>query len=369
MAKGNKPESVRTVNSVPQPRANDSSIAAPLPGHPWHGWVAGVIYLACAFAFVGDLTHDLTWAYGVLYIPLVCTAVFYRSPHCVWWLAAIAITMVVVGSLFPDPDFGHASLVSRTLSIAAILTSAALVRLARSMRDLLERQTLGAQAADRMKTQIFANLSHELRTPLNAIIGFADLLAADCRLDQRTSLDHLRSASRRLLITIENLLDLAQATDRVLRAERLDLAAILRQATEAARNGTAERQITLLASIAADTPPVIGDAWAMRRIADNLIGNAVKFTGPGGSVRIATETTGGSVFAVVEDTGGGMSADVLRQLGEPFFQAKGGADRPYEGLGTGLALCRKLADAMGARLEFASKPGHGTTVRLGLRAA
>ncbi len=155
----------------------------------------------------------------------------------------------------------------------------------------------------------------------------------------------------------------------MLHADRLDLAAILRQAIEAARNDTTDRQITLLNSIAADTPPVIGDAWAMRRIADNLIGNAVKFSAPGGSVRVATETADGSVFAVVEDTGGGMSAEVLRHLGEPFFQAKGGTDRPYEGLGTGLALCRKLADAMGAKLEFASEPGQGTTVRLSLRAA
>jgi signal transduction histidine kinase len=64
-----------------------------------------------------------------------------------------------------------------------------------------------------------------------------------------------------------------------------------------------------------------------------------------------------------------MSREVLRQLGEPFFQAKGGMDRPHEGLGTGLALCRKLADGMGAKLEFSSAPGQGTTVRLGLPAA
>ena len=340
-----------------------------LPDRRWHVWLAGFIYLACTAAFIGDLTHDITWAYGVLYVPLVCTAVFFRNPHCVWWLAAIASAMIVLGSMFPVMDVSAIMVVHRLLSIAAILTSAVLVRLARTMRDLLERQTLGAQAADRLKTQIFANLSHELRTPLNAIIGFADLLMADCRPDQRASLAHLQDAGRRLLVTIENLLDLSQAADRALRAERLDLPAILRQAIDAARSGTSERRITLLNSIAADTPPAIGDPWAMRRIADNLIGNAVKFTAPGGSVRVTTETADGSVFAVVEDTGGGMSADVLAQLGEPFFQAEGGLDRTHEGLGTGVALCRKLADAMGATLEFVSTPGQGTTVRLGLRAA
>lgn len=339
------------------------------PDRPWHLWLGGFIYLACAGAFIGELTHDVTWAYGVLYVPLVCTAVFFRNPHSVWWLAAIASAMVVLGSRFPLVDVGALSVEHRLLSIAAIFTSAALVRLARTMRDTLERQTVRAQAADRMKTQIFANLSHELRTPLNAICGFAELLIADCRPDQRASLEHLQYAGRRLLVTIENLLDLSQATDRPLRAEQVDLPAILGQAIDAARTGTSARRITLLNSVAADTPPVIGDPWATRRIADNLIGNAVKFSAPGGSVRVATETADGSVFAVVEDTGGGMSADVLALLGEPFFQANGGLDRPYEGLGTGVALCRKLADAMGATLEFVSTPGQGTTVRLGLRAA
>ena len=185
-------------------------------------------------------------------------------------------------------------MLNRVVSVAAILTAAGLVRLARTMRDRLEQESMRARAADRLKSQILANLSHELRTPLNAIIGFTELLLADCRPDQRNSLDHLQSSSRRLLLTIENLLDLSHARDQVLRAETLDLAAILSQAIEAARTA-AERRITLLNGVAADTPQVIGDAWAMRRIADNLIGNAVKFTAPGGSVRVATETTDGSV--------------------------------------------------------------------------
>ena len=331
--------------------------------------LAATIYVACAGAFAADLTQDITWAFGVLYIPVVFTAVFYRPPQTVWWLAAAAVAMVLIGDAFPALDLGTVAIVNRLLSIAAILTSAVLVRIARNMRDLLQQQTHRAEAADRMKTQIFANLSHELRTPLNAIIGFAELLAADCRPDQRIALTHLRAAGHRLLVTIENLLDLAQAADRVLLAERLDLAAVLRQAVDAARRETVERRITLLANIDADTPPVIGDAWAVRRIADNVIGNAMKFSVPGGSVRVATETADDRVFAVVSDTGSGMSAEVLRQLGEPFFQAKSGADRPHQGMGTGLALCRRLADGMGATLEFVSEPGRGTTVRLGLHAA
>jgi signal transduction histidine kinase len=353
--------------AVPSP-ANDGRTGESR-GAAWHAWAAGFAYFACAAAFLGDVTHDTTWAYGVLYVPLVCTAIFYRSPESVWWLAGLAMTMVVLGWYLPVMHFDAASLGSRALAATAILTAAGLVRLARSMRDRLEQESLRAQAADRLKANIFANLSHELRTPLNAIIGFAELLLTDCRPDQRNALEHLQSAGRRLLLTVENLLDLSRAPDQVLRAEPIDLAAILGRAIDAARTASFARQITLLNSIAADTPPAIGDAWATRRIADNLIGNAVKFTPPGGSVRVATEAAEGRVCAVVTDTGGGMPPEVLDQLGEPFFQARAGLDRPHEGLGTGLALCRKLAEAMGARLEFASQPGQGTTVRLCLHAA
>jgi signal transduction histidine kinase len=344
---------------------DDQTAAA--PRYVQRGLVVGATSLGCGVAFGIDATHQITWAFGVLYIPLVCLAVFYRSRQCVWWLAAIAIGLIVLGGLFPVMDTSSPALADRGLSIGAILITATLVYLARDIQDRLATQTALAQASSRVKTQILANLSHELRTPLNAIIGFSDLLAEDCRPDQRTSVEHMRSAGRRLLITVENLLDIA--TDRVLRADRLDLAAILCQAAETARNAAAEQCITLLTSIGVDTPEAIGDAWAVRRIADNLVCNAVKFTPPGGTVRVATETTDGRVVAVVEDTGPGMAADVLGRLGEQFFQAKPGADRPYEGLGTGLALCRKLADAMGVKLEFASQPGKGTVARLTLRVA
>lgn len=339
-----------------------------LPGRGWQAWLAGAIYVGCAAAFVADLAYDIPWAFGVLYIPLVCTAVFYRAVRGVWWLAAAATAMVVLGCIFPVADFNTHSLVNRGLSLVAILVTAALVRLARDMQDRLALQTLRAQSADHMKTQIFANLSHELRTPLNAVIGFADLLAANCRPDQHSALEHIRSAGQRLLATVENLLDLAHAADRVLRAETLDLAAILRQAVEAARTAAAEQSITLLPEFDANWLAAVGDAWAVRRIVDNLLGNAVKFTPPGGQVRIGTEIADGRVVVVVQDTGRGMSAEVLRQLGEPFFQAESGFNRPFQGLGTGLALSRRLADAMGATLTFVSEPGQGTIVRLGLRA-
>jgi signal transduction histidine kinase len=349
------------------PRPIVASVAG-LPGWPRRSWLAGVVYLACAGAFVADLSYDITLAFGVLYIPLVCTAVFYRDARSVWWLTAVALAMVVVGCFFPVMNFSLATLANRILSVAAILITAALVRLAQRMRDRLALQTDHAEAADRMKTQILNNLSHELRTPLNAVIGFTELLASDCRPDQRSGLAHIGSAGHRLLATVENLLDLARLSGKALAREELDLGRLLQRASADAAGLAAAQGVQLECRIA-DGMTVDGNGWAVRRIASNLIGNAVKFTGSGGVVEVSTERRGGEVTAVVTDTGAGMTEAVLSRLGESFYQAEGGVGRAYEGLGTGVALCCRLADAMDAKLTFDSKPGRGTTVRLTLPAA
>ena len=96
----------------------------------------------------------------------------------------------------------------------------------------------------------------------------------------------------------------------------------------------------------------MADGWALSRIVDNLIANGIKFTEAGGSVEVSAGRMPEGVAAVVKDTGTGMDPEVLRQIGEPFYQADTGAARRFEGMGTGLALSLRLAEAIGARLSF-----------------
>ena len=144
--------------------------AADPPLQAWGPWLRLVIYLACGFALIADLTNDATLAFGVCYIPFVCTAMFHRDPRAVWWLAALASVLVVVGFFVPavDPDI-VAGASDRGLSIAAIFATAFLVHHERKARERLIEQTIRANAAERVKMQLFTNLSHELRTPLSAI--------------------------------------------------------------------------------------------------------------------------------------------------------------------------------------------------------
>jgi signal transduction histidine kinase len=330
-----------------------------------------VIYVFCAAAFVADVTHSDILAFGVLYIPLVGTAVFHRDPIAAWWLAAIATTLVVIGFFSPGLDTAVvAALTNRLLSIAAIMITAYLIYHEGLIRARLAVQTARAEAADRAKSQLFNNLTHEVRTPLAAILGFADLLMVKARADQRSSIGHIQSSGRRLLATLDNLIDLTQIRDRTLRVRPIDLTAVLLQAVEESRALALDKEIVLtLAPPEQALPRVMADGWALRRITDNLIANGIKFTDPGGSVQVAARPGEYGAIVTVRDTGAGMSPDVLEQIGAPFYQADAGISRRFEGMGAGLALSLRLADAMGAALHFDSAPGSGTTASLVLPAS
>jgi signal transduction histidine kinase len=166
-----------------------------------------------------------------------------------------------------------------------------------------------------------------------------------------------------LLRTLENLIELSRIDERHLEPQQIDLARMLRQLADAAQPEAIEQQVTLAF---AGTPGLLvnADPAALRRILDNLIANAIKFTNPGGSIEVATTATPDGVTATVRDTGIGMRRQVLDQLGAPFFQGDSGAARRYEGMGTGLALGMRLAGALGGRLAFDSVPGQGTIARL-----
>lgn len=329
------------------------------------------IYLTCGIAFLADLANDATLAFGVFYIPLVATAVFRRNRRAVWWLAALASVLVVTGFFSPGVSSDVvAGVGNRVLSIAAIFATAFLIHHERKIRDRLADQTRRADAAERAKMQLFTNLSHELRTPLSAVLGFADLLIADARPDQLVSLGHIQNGGRRLLATMDNLIDLTRVEDRILRIRPLNLLPLLQQATDSASPLAAERPIKFTLVVPDESlPQVMADSWALSRIVDNLIANGIKFTESGGSVEISARRVPDGVAAVVKDTGTGMRPEVLQQIGEPFFQADTGAARRFEGMGTGLALSLRLAEAMGALLRFDSTLGSGTTASLTLPVA
>ncbi|HXT78918.1 MAG TPA: HAMP domain-containing sensor histidine kinase [Acetobacteraceae bacterium] len=327
------------------------------------------IYLGCFLAFAADMAEDNTVAFGVFYVPLVCTALIHRNRNSVWYLAAVACGMVIAGAFFPAVNVDLRDLiVNRILSVAAVLAAAGFVWHARDIQDQLSRQTRRAEAAEHIQREVFANLSNDIRTPLHAMLGLTQLMSTNCRPDQRILLDRVQRSGKQLLSTIENLIDLTQLDQRKLQNVAVDVGAVLRDAVEAARPGANERQIQLVYEPSSTQSCVaMADDWGVRRIMDNLISNAVRFSPPGSMVVVSTAKEATRVVAKVADAGVGIPAQVLHRLRERARTNNTDGSYWLEHAGTGLTLSQRLAEGMGASLDFRTELSPGTTATLGLR--
>ncbi|WP_428536521.1 sensor histidine kinase [Rhodopila sp.] len=331
-------------------------------------WLVPVLYVFSGVAFVFDLCRDNTLAYGIIYAPLIATAVFHKSRFSLWILTSIACMLVFVGAFFPVVEADLPDMVgNRVLSILAIAVTAFFVHHARGIQDRLAAETRRAEAAERIKTDVLTNLSQEIRMPLHSLLGVLSLTMAASEPDQREAFGQVRNDGRRLLATIDNLLDLTQIEERKLLQQTIDMVKIARDAAEDARPAADERRVSI--ALHPDRDPdrasAIGDSWAMRRILDNLLANAVRLTPPGGTVSLSVARSADTVTTSVSDTGNGLSSEVALDFDETRTD---GYALPGAGA-TGLALSRRLARAMNGRMTASNRPGAGATVSLSLPAA
>jgi signal transduction histidine kinase len=329
----------------------------------WTTWLVPAIYAGCLAAFIADLTSADTLAFGVFYVPLVATAVVHRDKRAVWVLTAIACAMVVAGTFIPSiaPDL-RALVWNRALSICAIFATAAFTWHARAIQERLAEQTKRAEAAERIKSEVLTNLSQEIRAPLHSMIGILELVATDSRPEQKAALEMVRSAGRRLVMTVDNLVDLTQLAETEMPAESVDLGMLLRQTAEAKLPDASARQISLTINIPSDRGAMVhANPWAARRILENKIADAIAYTAPGGRIEVSTHSEQHDCSAVISTTGSWPPG--------AFRSASDGTGAPLTPSVMGLALSQRLARAMNARLVFSNRPDEGTTVLLQLPAA
>jgi cell cycle sensor histidine kinase DivJ len=228
-----------------------------------------------------------------------------------------------------------------------------------------------AESASRAKTQFLANMSHELRTPLNAVIGFSEILNRELfgTLGEARYRDYARlihESGEHLLNMVNDILDMSkiEAGKFKIVKEPFNVGALVKSCCDIMRHTAEQRSLSLIVDIEPGIPELPADKRACKQMLLNVISNAIKFTDPGGWVRVSAKVMGGNVALAVADNGIGIAEADLPKLGNPFVQANNSYDRSYDGAGLGLSVVKGLAKLHGGKLELASTLGSGTTATI-----
>ena len=203
-----------------------------------------------------------------------------------------------------------------------------------------------AEQATLLRDEFLGTVSHELRTPLNAILGWAQILQSGSHTTDalQSGLATIARNARLQTQLVDDLLDLSRMSAGRLRldAQAVDLAAVVRDAVLAVTPGASARHVHVQHDDEPGGAFVTGDADRLQQVRRNLLVNAVKFTEPGGKVRVQIDVVGRRHRVRVSDTGQGIAADFLLHVFDRFRQADGSTTRRHSGLGIGLALVRQI---------------------------
>ncbi len=228
-----------------------------------------------------------------------------------------------------------------------------------TFHDITERRRI-----DRIRRDFVANASHELRTPLTSIRGFVEALEDGAVKDPATAprfLAKIRAHADRMAALVDDLLELSrlESGERPPLWEEVVPAEIAEDVVTSFSERAARKETTLTRADHGASV-VVTDAERLRRIIENLVDNAIKYTPPGGRVEVSTAPApeGGAVLEV-RDNGPGIAAEHLPRVFERFYRVDKARSRDLGGTGLGLAIVKHLAEGMGAAVSVSSELGKG----------
>jgi signal transduction histidine kinase len=296
------------------------------------------------------------------------------------YLGLLFVTASVTPFILATKALGNAVLDKHLVLFCAVtggaLVQLVLVRMVGFFRAVSSARALASQnerlrELDGLKDEFIASVSHELRTPLTSIRGYLELLQTEesenLRPEQREFLAIVDRNGERLLGLVSDLLFVAQidAGRLELTLAETDLGKLVEQTVESGRPAAAEKGIRLNAEIE-ERSMVYGDRIRLAQLLDNLVSNALKFTPPGGLVRVHLRTSGTKAVLEVSDTGVGMAAEDQEHLFDRFYRTPSARRLAVPGTGLGLSIAKAIVDAHEGTIGLVSSEGTGTIFRIEL---
>ena len=226
-----------------------------------------------------------------------------------------------------------------------------------------QEKELRQQLEQEMKKRVefMRAIAHELKTPLTSLLASSDLLASEIDTEPlQTLAKNIRQGAANLDSRINELLDLVRGEVGMLelKLEMVEMSQLLRDISDSMNPVASKRGQTLELTLPPGLPVVRADPARLQQIVTNLLDNALKFTPPGGNIRLGARRKDNDLVVEVRDTGRGISKEEQQSLFQPHQRPKG--ESP-EGLGLGLALCKMLVELHGGKIWVKSSIGRGST--------
>lgn len=216
---------------------------------------------------------------------------------------------------------------------------------------------------DRAKSEFVATVSHDLRSPLTSILGYVELIQRSGSLDEQQNkfAENIKTSVKSITALITELLELGRIEagfDVDLEQTRLD--EIARESIEGLSHQLNTKGHILTLDIAPDIPPILGNKLRLKQLMNNLVGNAIKYTLPGGQISVSIKPDGPLVILRVSDTGVGIPKEDQPYVFDKFYRSEN-VTGEFEGTGLGLAIVKSIVDQHEGRIWLESKEGQGTT--------
>ncbi|MDF1809468.1 MAG: CHASE domain-containing protein [Phycisphaerales bacterium] len=292
-----------------------------------------------------------------------------KQKHQPWVTSKSSVEVLITGFLITG------LLTMITWSITR--TKAKAIRIAGSMttsiRESEYRQrllALQAESANRAKSDFLANMSHEIRTPMTAILGYGELLEDNVSNESSESnieaIASIQRSGKHLMMIINDVLDLSKVESGKLKVH-LDQCEILDTVRDVYNSlMISARAKGLDMSVRFENPipaSIKTDAYRVKQILINLVGNAIKYTEEG-AVCLALDYRDNQIWFAIEDTGSGVTKKEIKGIFKPFEQIDNSVSRRYEGTGLGLTISQRLAFLLGGDIEVESTKGVGSVFSL-----